>query len=161
MGSRGTVAGNGSAMANRGIVVDGEDPAAASIGARDDVEVRLDARLEQLPLVRSVAVNIAMRADFDVDSISDLELAVDESCSVLITRARPGSTLACRFTLADDEIVFRAEVASPEPTPPSTSTFGWRVLSTLTDRVRCWVDGQDAHRVLYLELVKRRPVLSG
>jgi serine/threonine-protein kinase RsbW len=143
-------------------VVDGQHATAASIGGQDDdIEVRLEAALGNLPLVRSIAVNIAMRADFDVDSISDLELAVDESCSVLITRARPASTLLCRFTLSEDQIVFHAEVASPEPTPPSTSAFGWRVLSTLTDRVRCWVNGHEEHRVLCLELVKRRPVLSG
>lgn len=142
-------------------MVDGQHRADAGIGVRDDIEVRLEAGLGRLPLVRAIAVNIAMRADFDVDSISDLELAVDESCSTLIARALPGSALVCHFTIAPGEIVFRAVVASPDPAPPSPSTFGWRVLNTLTDRVACWVEGHDGHRMLYIELLKRKPLLSG
>lgn len=134
------------------------------IGARDDIEVRLGASLVHLPIVRSVAVNIAMRADFDVDAISDLEMAVDEACSTLITIAAPGAVLICRFTISADEILFRAGVPSRASTPPSTTTFGWRVLTTLTDQARVWEepegDGQSNHLV-HIELAKRRPVVEG
>lgn len=124
--------------------------------------MRLGANLVHLPIVRSVAVNIAMRADFDIDAISDLELAVDESCSSLITHAAPGSVLTCRFTIGADEIVFTATVNSLEPTTPSTTTFGWRVLSTLTDNVEAWVEsGRDSHHQIHLELTKLRPVMPG
>lgn len=122
--------------------------------------MRLGANLVHLPIVRSVAVNIAMRADFDIDTISDLELAVDESCSSLITHAAPGSVLTCRFTIGADEIVFTATVSSLDPATPSMTTFGWRVLSTLTDNVDVWVEpGTDSHHRIHLELTKLRPVV--
>lgn len=143
-------------------MVDPQQRAGARIGATDDIEVRLGANLVHLPVVRAIAMNIAMRADFDVDAISDLELAVDEACSSLITRALPDSILACRFTIGPDEIVFTASVTSHEDTPPSTSTFGWRVLTTLTDSVVGWVEpGDQLFHVVHVELIKRRPVVAG
>src|SRR2546423_3530913 len=41
----------------------------------NSIELRLAARLEHLPIIRSVAANLAIRADFDLDSIADLKLA--------------------------------------------------------------------------------------
>lgn len=131
---------------------------------RDEIEVRLPASLVHLPIVRSVAVNIAMRADFDIDAISDLEMAVDEACSSLITKAAPESTLDCRFRIRGHEIGFAATVQSLDDDVPSNTTFGWRVLTTLTDTVEAWVepsrDGDEQHLV-HIELRKRRPVVQG
>ncbi|MGH3517976.1 MAG: ATP-binding protein [Haloechinothrix sp.] len=131
--------------------------------ARDDIELRLGATLVHLPIVRSVAVNIAMRADFDLDAISDLEMAVDESCSSLITRAVENSILVARFTLRADEIVFTASVTSHDATAPSTTTFGWRVLTTLADAAVSWVEPDAGGRfhLVHIELSKRRPVVEG
>lgn len=126
------------------------------IGTTSDVEMRLAADAVQLPVVRAVAVNVAMRADFDLDAISDLELAVDEACSSLILLASPEARLTCRFRMGPDELVFRASVPS-EQGLPSTGTFGWRVLRTLTDHVDTWVDSAGVH----LELIKCRPTRVG
>lgn len=123
---------------------------------RDQVEVRLAAEAVQLPVVRAVAVNIAMRADLDLDAISDLELAVDEACSSLITIAADQSKLTCQFSVGERDIVFRVTVPSDQEAP-SVRTFGWRVLSTLTDHAECWaVDG-----LVHIELIKRKPVATG
>ena len=133
-------------------MVDGAYHRPPAIAARDDVEIRLGAEAVHLPVVRAVAVNIAMRADLDLDAISDLELAVDEACSSLIVIADPGSLLTCRFTVAADDIVFRASVDSGKEAP-STRTFGWRVLATLTDRARSWSEAGQVH----IELAKAKP----
>lgn len=122
--------------------------------------MRLGANLVHLPIVRAVAVNIAMRADFDVDAISDLELAVDEACSSLITHAVAGSVLSCRFTIGVDDIMFTVTITSSEDVRPSESTFGWRVLTTLTDGVSSWADRlEDSLHQVHIEFVKRRPVV--
>lgn len=123
--------------------------------------MRLGANLVHLPIVRAVAVNIAMRADFDVDAISDLELAVDEACSSLITHAVTGSVLSCRFTIGADDIMFTVTITSSEDVSPSESTFGWRVLTTLTDGVSSWADQlEDSLHQVHIEFVKRRPVVT-
>lgn len=144
-------------------VTEMRDRSGTDLGAKDDIELRLGARLVHLPIVRSVAVNIAMRADFDLDAISDLEMAVDETCSSLITRATPGSTLVVRFTVAADEIGVAAAVTSAEGATPSTSGFGWRVLNTLADSVRTWSEPTDSgsRYLVHIELTKRRPVVDG
>lgn len=135
----------------------------SAVGGQDDIELRLGASLIHLPVIRSVAASIAIRADLDLDSIADLRLAVDEACSTLITRAVPESTMVCRFTLADDEFRFTGTVASDSREAPSTGTFGWRVLTTLADSADVWLepaarDG-DGDRV-HIELTKRKPILT-
>ncbi|SFQ43427.1 serine/threonine-protein kinase RsbW [Amycolatopsis arida] len=136
------------------------DPA----GADDDIELRLRADLGHLPLIRSVAAGIAIRADFDLDAIADLRLAVDEACSTLITRAVPGSRMVCRFGLRADEVCFTGAVATEQPETPSAGSFGWRVLTTLADSASAWIEedtGNGQAKWVYVQLAKRRPVVGG
>ncbi|ODT97369.1 MAG: anti-sigma factor [Pseudonocardia sp. SCN 72-86] len=100
------------------------------------VEVRTAASAALIPTIRAVASDLAARADFDLDAISDLRMAVDEACATLVDVAAPGSGLRCRFQVRDDRIDVRAEVegAGADATV-ATDTFGWRVLETLTDDV--------------------------
>jgi len=48
------------------------------------VEIRISARPALIPTVRAVASDLAGRADFDLDAISDLRMAVDEACTTLV-----------------------------------------------------------------------------
>jgi serine/threonine-protein kinase RsbW len=125
----------------------------------DDIELRLAAKLEHLPIIRAVAANLAIRADFDLDSIADLKLAVDEACSTLITRAVPGALLSCVFAVAPNEIRFAGTVAATGERP-SQDSFGWRVLTTLTTHAAAWMDRNSAAPVLHIELAKRK-IASG
>ncbi|OLT39098.1 hypothetical protein BJF85_07805 [Saccharomonospora sp. CUA-673] len=129
----------------------------------DDVEVRFGANLTHLPIVRSVAANVAVRADFDMDAIADLRLAVDEACSTLITRAVAGSTMTCRFAIGDGELRFHGTVASADQEPPSTASFGWKVLTTLADSANTWLENgtpDTANGQVHVELTKRKPTLT-
>lgn len=138
-------------------------PPSQDVGAQDDIEIRLGASLVHLPIIRSVAASIAIRADFDLDAIADLRLAVDEACSTLITRAVPGSTMLCRFTISEKELLFRGAVTSNEGDAPSTASFGWRVLTTLADSASSWVEpgSQDGQRHwIHIELAKRKPAFT-
>jgi serine/threonine-protein kinase RsbW len=127
----------------------------ATADAQDDtggIELRLAAKLEHLPIIRSLAATLAIRADFDLDSIADLKLAVDEVCSTLITRAIPGGTLGCQFHVRHDEIRFAAVTGSDRASEPSQDSFGWRVLTTLTDEAKSWVD----RGMVHIEITKRK-----
>ncbi|GAB3456952.1 ATP-binding protein [Actinophytocola sediminis] len=130
-------------------------------GRSDEIELRIGAELTNLPIIRSLAASIAMRADYDLDSIADLKLAVDEACSTLITRAAVDATLQCGFTVSKDEIRFQVTISSASDQVPSSDSFGWRVLTTLTDQARSWVEhnGQGGGRpehLVHIELAKRR-----
>ncbi|GAA2979326.1 ATP-binding protein [Actinokineospora diospyrosa] len=108
------------------------DPTADQVA---DVELRLRADLANLPIVRAVAAAVAMGADFTVDEIDDLRLAVDEACSQLIVLAAPGAELDCRFSREPAGVRFSASTRSHAGTAPATDTFGWHVLRTLADSV--------------------------
>lgn len=98
-----------------------------------DVELRLIADLGQLFVVRALAATIAIRQDFALDAVEDVKLAVDEICSTLVPRAAEGEQLSCRFTAANGRISVSASVVSASAAPVDQETFGWRVLTTLTD----------------------------
>ncbi|WP_372493550.1 ATP-binding protein [Prauserella alba] len=150
------------------------------LASENDIEVRLGANLTHLPIVRSIAANLAVRADFDIDAISDLRLAVDEACSTLITSAADGSAMRCRFTIESDELRFHGTVPSADREPPSTASFGWKVLTTLADSATTWLepaadlspDGAEPdgaapgdapdgpHGRVHVEVTKRKPTLT-
>lgn len=107
-------------------------------GQASTLEVRTEADPAMIPTIRAVAADLAGRADFDLDAISDLRMAVDETCATLVAIAAPGSALTCTFTLLTDMIEVDAAVTvSPGEGASSVATdaFGWRVLQTLADNV--------------------------
>lgn len=124
--------------------------------ARDCVELRVCADATQLSLIRAVATNVAGREDFDLDAIADITMAVDELCSMLITRSIPGAVLDCRFEVRETALCISTAVSSASPEPISQNDFAWRVLAALGDTVTTWViPGTDRHTV-HTEFVKNR-----
>ena len=126
-----------------------------SESALTGVELRMSADPTQLSVVRAVAADIAMRQDFDLDSIEDLKLAVDEACSTLISLAAPAAVLSAQFVVVEGSVQVSTKVSSQRSAPPDRDSFGWRVLSALVDSVTTWVAPQaDAYEV-HIDLVKR------
>lgn len=129
--------------------------------APGEIELRVDADLAHLAVIRAVVSNLAVGQDFDLDTIADLKLAVDEVCSALITRATPGSTLSCRFRLSADDIVVQASTLTRDDQLPSQESFGWKVLTTLADSVESWVDrsvSTNGQCLAHISIAKRRAV---
>jgi serine/threonine-protein kinase RsbW len=124
-----------------------------------DVEIRVEADLSQLPVLRSVAGTIAMRQEFDVDSIADVRMLVDELCSILLLRARPESTFVCSFRPTDDQLLVHGAALSDSDEEVTRDSFGWRVLTTLADEVNTWISsavtGISTHAV-HIEATKVR-----
>ena len=109
---------------------------AETLDGMSTVEVRTSATAALIPTIRAVASDLAARADFDLDAISDLRMAGDEACATLVDAADPTSQLQCRFLVRPERIRVHAQVQSAKPeTVLSTDTFGWRVLQTLADDV--------------------------
>ena len=123
-----------------------------------DVEVRLLADLGQLFVVRALAATIAIRQDFALDAVEDVKLAVDEISSTLVPRAAVGEPLSCRFTASEGRITVLAQVVSDSAAPVDEETFGWRVLTTLTDEAHSSVTplGDAGYRVT-IEVSQSQP----
>ncbi|SMC53631.1 serine/threonine-protein kinase RsbW [Kibdelosporangium aridum] len=128
----------------------------------DEIEVRVAADAAQLPMLRAITSAVAMRQDYDLDSIADLKMAVDEACSMLVLRAITGSILTVRFT-PKNEIKVVATVLSDSDEWPDTSMFSWHVLSTLTDSLEAGVTQAPADpggHGLWIELTKRNGLVN-
>ena len=127
------------------------------------VEVRTSASAALIPTIRAVASDLAARADFDLDAISDLRMAVDEACATLVDVAAPRSVLQCTFQVRPERIQVLAEVQAAQPDATvSTDTFGWRVLKTLADEVEVHhgTAGEDGRGTVGIRLDKRAGVLT-
>ncbi|MEU5696110.1 ATP-binding protein [Actinosynnema sp. NPDC020468] len=111
-----------------------------------EVELRLAAGPAHLSTVRAVAAQIARSTP---ELAIDLVIAVDEACTVLVSRAAAHAVLACRFTREGESVRFRAEVRSSAVTVPDHQSLYWRVVSAVTDAVATWVDGNG---LLHVEL---------
>lgn len=106
-----------------------------------EVELRVPAHADQLFLVRAMVAAVATHNDFDLDTIADLRLAVDEAATRLVRAARPEALLRCRVHVHGREFGFSGSTTtgSDEPVGGLDQGFGWHVLRTLTDEV-------DAHQ---------------
>lgn len=100
------------------------------------IELHTAATPVVIPTIRTVAADLAARADFDLDSIDDLRMAVDDVCAMLVRIAALNARLSCTFTVRAERIELAAEVdANDSADPLPTRSFGWRVLESLTDEV--------------------------
>jgi serine/threonine-protein kinase RsbW len=134
---------------------------------RGTVEVRLPASPAMIPTVRTLTSDLAARADFDLDAISDLRMAVDEASTALVSYVSANQELRCVFVLGPDRIeaTVSAVLPNPAPTMLNTAAFGWRILRSLVDEVHTHTeihtdnagDGGDdqGHTLISIRLVKR------
>lgn len=111
-----------------------------------------------VPTVRTVAADLAARADFDLDFIADLRMAVDEACAALVRLADPDKPLRCSFLLAADWISVEVTVVARERgARVSTTGFGWRVLQSLVDEASVHTaDDEDATELVGIRLLNKQ-----
>lgn len=140
-----------------------QEPMTDDQACSTDVEITLRADPAHLPIIRSMAATIAIREDFDMDAVEDIKLAVDEMCSTLIVRALPATKLTCRFRVSDGAVVLLVTAPSDSDRPIDQRSFGWRVLTTLTDEVTTWISPEGAvDHLVHIEMSKsRRTAVAG
>ena len=122
------------------------------------VEFRVAAELENLAVLRTLVGAVGTFEDLDFDAVADLRLAVDEACTRLIKSAVPDSTLVLVVRPQDDAVVIEASTTCNTVDILVPGSFSWHVLSSLTDEVRTFQDGQepDEGRVFGIAMTTRR-----
>ncbi|WP_041781767.1 ATP-binding protein [Mycolicibacterium chubuense] len=106
------------------------------------VELRVSATLENLAVLRTLVAAIGTFEDLDFDAVADLRLAVDEACTRLIRSALPDSTLLLVVDPKPDALVVHASTTCDSPDILAPGSFSWHVLSSLTDDVTTFNNGQ-------------------
>ncbi|MGV0741567.1 anti-sigma factor [Mycolicibacterium sp. XJ870] len=122
------------------------------------VEVRVKARPERLSMLRTVLAALAAFEDLDLDTVADLQLAVDEACAVLINSAAADSILLVAVQPRADALVVRASTTCASPGDVGLGSFSRRVLAALTDEVSTFSEGPepDGRQVFGIALTTRR-----
>jgi serine/threonine-protein kinase RsbW len=127
-----------------------------------DVEVRMRVDADHLTVLTAVASAVALRDDFDIDTVQDMRLAVAEMCATLLRlAARPESMLTCCFGVTGHTFRVHADVEPARPGQVDHHTFGWHALTVLADSVTEWTDGDPAGHAFHLEIQKRRGSRAG
>ena len=99
------------------------------------LELRVPVTPTQLPAVRAMVGDLAMRMDYDLDAVEDLRLAVDEACATLASVALAGSPLTVVFEVSREDLRIEAWVPTEAGVDVPRDGFGWAVLATLVDDV--------------------------
>ena len=108
------------------------------------LELRVPTTATQLPAVRAMAGDLAMRMDYDLDAVEDLRLAVDVACAILAEVGLREEPLTVVFETTGSGLHIEAWVATREGTTVPRDGFGWAVLQTLDDNVDARPATQDA-----------------
>jgi serine/threonine-protein kinase RsbW len=119
-----------------------------------EVEVHLLADKDQVPVIRALAADMAIRQDFDLDTVDDLRLAVEEACAAVIACAGRDDVLVCRLMVTSTEVEITASVPVQAGRQPAVGPFSLRILRTLSDTVDFWTTGTGAQRFFHARLAK-------
>jgi serine/threonine-protein kinase RsbW len=127
----------------------------------ETVLIRVPADPDYLAVIRSASAHVATKAGCTLSEVSDLRLAVDEACGLLLrhTVREDGDgagvgDLSCRFVLDGPALRVVLSREARNAVPPQNDEFGWNILSALVDEIRWRADGPMVH----VEILKRRTV---
>jgi serine/threonine-protein kinase RsbW len=99
------------------------------------LELRVPITPTQLPAVRAMVGDLAMRMDYDLDAVEDLRLAVDEAGAILSLLSAGDAPLTVVFETSRAGLHIEAWVPTVEGKEVPRDGFGWAVLATLVDSV--------------------------
>ena len=116
-------------------MVDSRAPLAQDGRRAERLELRVPTTATQLPAVRAMAGDLAIRMDYDLDAVEDLRLAVDEACATLSQIALGDEPLTVIFETTRAGLHIEAWVPTAEGTEVPRDGFGWAILATLVDAV--------------------------
>jgi serine/threonine-protein kinase RsbW len=103
----------------------------------DIVELTIPVTADLVVLARLTAATVASRADFDIEEIEDLRLAVDELCISMIHGVEEGR-LGLEFSRDEDEIKVSCRYlgelrTAPNPSEGSLDGLSGQILDALVD----------------------------
>jgi serine/threonine-protein kinase RsbW len=123
-----------------------------------ELQVRIPPDPTLIRIVRLATSGLASMADFDLDGIEDLKIAVDEVCSSLI-EVSDGAPIELRLGRVQPSGVWiegRTQVRSGADVDSDRVALGNRILEVIVDRHEfSLADGNASFRVLRLGEVDR------
>jgi hypothetical protein len=116
------------------------------------VTLTLPASVEHVQLARLVAAGLADRLGWDVDTIEDLRIGVDELCVAVIEAGVDDADLRLEYRTDDDRVRVTGACAAALPDPPQLSELSRQIVAAVTNE---WDLGNEDGRCTF-RLVKSR-----
>ncbi|MEV6769731.1 anti-sigma factor [Nocardia sp. NPDC051030] len=98
-----------------------------------ELDVRIPARLDQLSMLRALTETIMLTADFTIDLVVDMRVALDEVVTALILAAVPGANVDCAFRYDGRQVAVTVGSVLESDGAVDGNTFGRSFLEALTD----------------------------
>jgi len=104
---------------------------------------QVPARKEFVAAMRSLATSVGATHELTVDAIEDLQIAVDEACTLVLPIAT-GSPLEVRFQLVPGHLAVSVSVPAANHSAIDTDSLAWTVLAAVTAELDTSVAGNCA-----------------
>lgn len=98
----------------------------------DLIRVSAPARGTYVPALRNLAIVVATQCDFGVDTIEDLQMAVDEACTLLLPHTPADGLFEASFAIGSEDLTVVVSVAHSGDGSVRRDGLSWVVLSALT-----------------------------
>ncbi|MFE3055804.1 anti-sigma factor [Nocardia sp. NPDC059239] len=108
---------------------------AVPVSLSGEVAVRLPADARELAMLRALTETIMLTADFTIDVVTDVRVALDEVATALIAAAVPGAWIECGFLFDEHRMRVRAAAVTSSDGGLIEHAFGWRFVEELTDSI--------------------------
>ena len=105
-----------------------------------EVVLTVPAQTAYVRLVRSATAAVSAQADFPIDTMDDLTIAVDEAFAIVIDEAPPEGEVTVTFTVSGNTVRIDVSADTTSGHPVAHNTFAWTVLTALVDEVHTEVD---------------------
>ncbi|MFE3099480.1 anti-sigma factor [Nocardia tengchongensis] len=99
------------------------------------VALRVRADAGQLEMLRAIAETIMLTADFTIDVVIDVRVALDQVATTLIAAAVPGVALECEFHFDEERVRIRVTSVIGAGGGLIEHSFGWHFVEALTDSI--------------------------
>ncbi|TDQ00742.1 hypothetical protein [Labedaea rhizosphaerae] len=124
----------------------------------DEFVLEAPATAHAAPVVRAMAAAVVMAHDFPLEEITDIRLAVDEACSLLLPLAAPGTKVCCAVRIdagVAHSVEVMVRVASAEEGLPDSVDL--QILRALATDLKTWAepDGEASTHLLIRMLMTR------
>jgi serine/threonine-protein kinase RsbW len=103
------------------------------VGHAEHVELRVPARSQYLRLARLTVAGFASDLGFDIETLEDLRVAVDELCAVCISDAGPGAILTLSYSVDAGSVHVDGRIDIPSASAPDLHPVARDLLGMMAD----------------------------
>jgi serine/threonine-protein kinase RsbW len=95
----------------------------------------LPADREYVAALRTFVTALAAESELSVDDVEDLQIALDESCALLLPHAQSGGQLSLHIELTPSGVDVVVSVPAGPAAAPDRDGFSWTVLNAVADEM--------------------------